>query len=920
MGTAQFIETVTGPLLPYGADILDLNLSVGGSGMTLQAFAGNNGSARLVNFDVSGTASFAGQSFLGAATDGFLSLDYGTVTLNLSNDRTDAILNVAPGDMQDATDLTNANTGLAADQVAMVGVTTDATSFLVSSRPGENGLQVFEMSQRSGLIPIDPAPDPSVGQFSDLATVTAYGQTWILGTSLTGENVVSYTIDAVGALTPQFSFGAFEGLGINTPTDLNIVMLEGQPHVVLASSDSNSLSVLRLEADGSFTPTDHILDDLNTRFAEVTTLETITIDDTTFVLAAGSDDGFSLFQLLNDGRLHHLTTVADTALYSLDNVSAAAMGMDGTDLRMFFASGTEVGISQFSYDLSALGANINGTSTADVLNGTSLNDVILAGAGDDTLIGGAGNDILVDGAGSDTMIGGAGSDVFTFEADGDDDTIQDFERGIDALDLSYFPLLYDPNTLGFISTAYGASLTFQGETIFIQSSDFNPLTLAELTAIHPFNVDRPALVLGNGSTGNGQTQIGAGANDTLVGTTGDDMLSGNGGDDTLIGGAGADALFGGIGYDTANYGTATTGIVFDWLNSALNTGDAAGDTLTSIEVILATGFDDHISGSNAADALFGRNGADTLNGRAGNDNLDGGFGNDILNGGDGADALNGGDQIDTASYIDALSGLHIDLSYGDRNTGQAAGDTYASIEDLAGSDFSDAVYGDAGVNTIYGNGGDDWLIGRAGNDVIYGGNGNDVLDGGLGADFLDGGAGLDRVNYYNSKQGLTASLGNSSLNSGIAAGDSYSSIEDLAGSRFDDLIEGNSGDNRLIANAGDDVLNGLSGNDMLLGGRGADRLNGGAGDDNLFGDSGADIFVFKDGFDTDRIHDFETSRDLIELNTALLGATAQTGDAVLNDYASITGTTVTLDFGNGDTLIIDHINALSDISDAFIFV
>ncbi|MGR3290651.1 MAG: hypothetical protein ACU0C9_05580, partial [Paracoccaceae bacterium] len=69
------------------------------------------------------------------------------------------------------------------------------------------------------------------------------------------------------------------------------------------------------------------------------------------MLAAGSDDGFSLFQLLGDGRLHHLSTVADTAATTLNDVVAAAMGLDGSELRLFLASESETGLSHFSYDL-----------------------------------------------------------------------------------------------------------------------------------------------------------------------------------------------------------------------------------------------------------------------------------------------------------------------------------------------------------------------------------------------------------------------------------------------------------------------------------------------------------------------------------------------------------------------------------------
>ncbi len=118
------VETVTAPFLPYGADILDISLTIDVSGMSLSAFAGSNTSARLVDFAISGTANFLSQSFLGAATDGFESADYGTVTLNLSVSRLSEALNVSPGEMQDATYLTSLNSGQANDMVALIGTRT----------------------------------------------------------------------------------------------------------------------------------------------------------------------------------------------------------------------------------------------------------------------------------------------------------------------------------------------------------------------------------------------------------------------------------------------------------------------------------------------------------------------------------------------------------------------------------------------------------------------------------------------------------------------------------------------------------------------------------------------------------------------------------------------------------------------------
>ena len=277
------------------------------------------------------------------------------------------------------------------------------------------------------------------------------------------------------------------------------------------------------------------------------------------------------------------------------------------------------------------------------------------------------------------------------------------------------------------------------------------------------------------SLANSGANTGDAAGDTYVsieglsGTAFNDTLIGDGGNNILIGNAGTDSLNGGAGIDIAGYFFATSGLTVSLANPSANTGEAVGDTYTSIEGLAGSAFND------------------TLTGDSGNNVLEGGLGTNVLDGGNGSD---------TASYLHAAGAVTVSLAVaGAQNTGGAGTDTLVSIENLAGSAFGDTLTGNAAANSLSGNDGDDLLIG------------------GAGADILDGGAGNDYVAYRNASTAVVASLANPSLNTGDAAGDTYVSVERLEGSAFNDTLTGNAGNNSLRGGLGADWLNGGAGRD-----------------------------------------------------------------------------------------------------------
>lgn len=251
------------------------------------------------------------------------------------------------------------------------------------------------------------------------------------------------------------------------------------------------------------------------------------------------------------------------------------------------------------------------------------------------------------------------------------------------------------------------------------------------------------------TSGGTVTDAGSSGGDKLDGGIGNDTLLGGEGDDDLDGGLGADVLNGGVGVDTANYTHATASVTVDLITGGTG-GEAKGDTYTSVEVVDGSSYSDVIKGTEQENALNGRAGDDALYGRGGNDSLRGEAGADLLDGGAG---------IDTATYYEAANGVAIDLALGRGTAGDAAGDTFVSIERYQGSNAAaDTLFGGAGTDEFHGFGGADTLDGRGGNDRLVGGDGDDALFGGAGDDLLFGQANNDQ---------LTGGAGNDVLRGGL---------------------------------------------------------------------------------------------------------------------------------------------------------
>ncbi len=333
--------------------------------------------------------------------------------------------------------------------------------------------------------------------------------------------------------------------------------------------------------------------------------------------------------------------------------------------------------------------------------GGTGNDIIKGNAANNTLNGGNGNDTINAGSGTDTTTGGAGDD-WLIEDDYINFDSHDGGDGVDTIDYSSVTFNAGAVTINLstgISSVIGGNTetisNFEnvwgsqgGETI-VGSSGNNALDGkgGNDTLSGGFGNDT---VLGDdgddtlyGNQDNDSLSGGVG-NDWMHGGAGNDSLDGGLGNDTLAGGVGNDTQAGGDGLDTADYSASTDAVTVNLIaaGSQFVSVSQGTDVLSGIENLLGGGYNDLLTGDNAANLLSGLGGNDTVNG---------GYGNDTVLGGDGDDTLYGNQDNDSLS-----GGL-----------------------------------------------GNDWMHGGAGNDSLDGGSANDIVNGGLGIDLLSGGTGSD---------------------------------------------------------------------------------------------------------------------------------------------------------------------------------
>ena len=311
-------------------------------------------------------------------------------------------------------------------------------------------------------------------------------------------------------------------------------------------------------------------------------------------------------------------------------------------------------IADYAGNTSSQAINVN-LATGTASDGTGGTDTLIR---IDQVYGGAGNDTITGGAGGENLDGGRGNDILDGGAGTDQARYQQSTAGV-IVNLSASSITVNSVTVAANTANDGMGGTdtlanFEGA----RGSDFNDhLRGSDSATDEFFNGDAGsdtidggggtdyavyssvALTLGgiNAVLANGSATVndkqggtdtllnieglsGTNSNDTLTGGAGDQVFRGNGGNDLIDGGAGSDSVSY-LGDPSGVTVNLATGQATDGWNGPGGLFTLGGtDTLTNIE---------NVDGSNFNDTITGNSGDNILRGRGGNDTIDGGAGADV---------------------------------------------------------------------------------------------------------------------------------------------------------------------------------------------------------------------------------------------------------------------------------------------------
>ncbi|WP_112320305.1 hypothetical protein [Oceanibium sediminis] len=429
---------------------------------------------------LTGRVEYSAQSGTATLSDLVLTPDGQILALGRYDDNY-ALYDISPGGAislsESYFDATLAYTGGLVGEAASV----NGETLIYTANFNQTGFEVYTLGNSGALTPFASVEDTGWRRLEDVSALhhaTLHGQDALFVASAFDSGIHIYTFSASGSARQAERILPEHIGGFARVTAMDSIQVNERGFMIVGASQSDSISVIRISQNNVAKLVDHRIDTKALRFEGLQDLEAFSIGDRSFVVAAGADDGVSLFELNYRGRLMHIDTIADDFDTTLRNISSLDVRVEGETAYIYVGSASEHGVTELVIDLSRSGVDLRGAAAPEVLRGTNGDDIIWGMGRSDQISGLAGDDILVDGRGRDTLTGGRGKDVFKFIDDGRSDFITDFNPRHDKIDLTDFDFVNHIDDLTIGARERGAAIIVGDEVIRL----YNP-------AGGPYNMD-----------------------------------------------------------------------------------------------------------------------------------------------------------------------------------------------------------------------------------------------------------------------------------------------------------------------------------------------------------------------------------------------------------------------------------------------
>jgi len=472
---------------------------------------------------------------------------------------------------------------------------------------------LFSVHSVSGELQVAAvAADGSIGTFNTVSGTAGLGiktvelidggpTPTIVASCYDGQMIGTFMIDETNTLVAQNTPLAPDVFGGYRVTDLSIHASGEETRLVAISAQASMIASFEIAENGDVVELDQRGASDGLGINSPTSLSQVTVNGRDYVLVSS----FGTSQMLNGGMLSEVATYENSGSDSFGDITMLELFAEGDTLVILTGSDDSDMVSAFSFDTRDMGAVIDGRGA-----GTAIDDTLLSNQSTALLTGGDGSDtfILRD-TGTTVEITDYQHGVDQIDLShwprAYSLTALEFVPLADGIQISYLD-----NTL-IIRSHDGTPLEqsdFTDEDFF----GLWRIPVDEQDGANAAPNASNGMLLNQGSnaadsvngTDGADLLLGHGANDALFGFDGDDLIFGGAGEDTLTGGQGQDTFVFDADDPDADTVTDYEGASVDLLSGQLS-GDAVFIQNMSSFDMQIIGTDVHLSGDVIQNATSG---------------------------------------------------------------------------------------------------------------------------------------------------------------------------------------------------------------------------------------------------------------------------------------------------------------------------